>query len=432
MTPTKDSKRRIALAVAIKDPTLQARAAIGYGRRYPYWETDSGRVTALEAALGALPLDDVPLRTMLQGLLVTHLINGFEPEEATRRDSLAAEVSGLLSNSTTPDDVLLAAGQTRVYDCIEDPVILDAVSDRLLASAASHNDLRVEATVYFSKALAALDQGRMDALRSSSQRYSAVSARLDDPRERSQAATVQSTIAFVQGQYQLASELSDEALDLGRASGDFNAELIHYAQGLLRAVDQGLAREVLPLLLASTEYQVIASFDAGTALCAALGGDRHEAATRLARLTATGFAAAPRGADYLAPTAFLSHVAMLVSDVDSAKVLDAWLGRTHASVVRIGPVAGWWGPVDHHLGCLAHLLGHHEEAERRLRHAFDIERSMGARPFAARTLAHLAVVVATRSNEAAKTLAHGARTEADAVDAEGVVSEVISILDGMP
>jgi hypothetical protein len=123
---------------------------------------------------------------------------------------------------------------------------------------------------------------------------------------------------------------------------------------------------------------------------------------------------------------------MLVSDVDSAKVLDAWLGRTHASVVRIGPVAGWWGPVDHHLGCLAHLLGHHEEAERRLRHAFDIERSMGARPFAARTLAHLAVVVAARSNEAAKTLAHGARTEADAVDAEGVVSEVISILDGMP
>lgn len=66
-------------------------------------------------------------------------------------------------------------------------------------------------------------------------------------------------------------------MDLGRASGDFNAELIHYAQGLLRAVDQGLAREVLPLLLASTEYQVIASFDAGTALGAALGGDRHEA-----------------------------------------------------------------------------------------------------------------------------------------------------------
>ena len=37
-------KEAIALAVAIRDPILQARAAIGYGRRYPYWETDSGRV----------------------------------------------------------------------------------------------------------------------------------------------------------------------------------------------------------------------------------------------------------------------------------------------------------------------------------------------------------------------------------------------------
>ena len=41
---------------------------------------------------------------------------------------------------------------------------------------------------------------------------------------------------------------------------------MHYAQGLLRAVDQGLAQEVLPLLLATTEYERIASFDAGTAL----------------------------------------------------------------------------------------------------------------------------------------------------------------------
>ena len=423
-------KEAIALAVAIRDPTLQARAAIGYGRRYPYWETDSGRVAALEGALGALPLEDVPLRTMLQGLLVTHLINGFKPEEAARRDSLAAELSRLVSAPTTPDDILLAAGQTRVYDCIEDPAVLAGVADRLLALSATHNDLKVEATACFSKALAALDQGRVDVLRSSSQRYTEVSTRLDDPREMSQAATVRSTIAFIEGRYDLASDLSDEALEHGRSSGDFNAELIHYAQGLLRAIDQGLAREVLPLLVASVEFQVIASFDAGTALCAALAGEHEQASERLARLTETGFAGAPRGADNLAPTAFLSHVAVLVGDIGSAEVLCRWLGRTFATVVRIGPVAGWWGPVDHHLGCLAHVLGRHEEAERRLRRALEIERSMGARPFAARTLAHLAAAVAARSREDAMAIALEARTEADALAAEGIVAEVNGILDG--
>ena len=39
------------LAIALGDPTLQARAAIGLGRRYPYWETDQARIRALEDAL---------------------------------------------------------------------------------------------------------------------------------------------------------------------------------------------------------------------------------------------------------------------------------------------------------------------------------------------------------------------------------------------
>ena len=109
-----------------------------------------------------------------------------------------------------------------------------------------------------------------------------------------------------------------------------------------------------------------------------------------------------------------------------------WLGRTLATVVRIGPVAGWWGPVDHHLGCLAHVLGRHEEAESRLCRALEMERAMGARPFAARTLAHLAAAVAARSREDAMAIALEARTEADALAAEGIVAEVNGILDGMP
>src|SRR6202008_2581347 len=102
------------------------------------------------------------------------------------------------------------------------------------------------------------------------------------------------------------------ALELGRASGDFNAELLHYGQGLLRAVDQGLARDVLPLLVAATDYQQIASFDAGTALCAALAGDDELARASLRRYVSSGFLGSPRGADFWAPTAFFAHTCQLI------------------------------------------------------------------------------------------------------------------------
>jgi transcriptional regulator with XRE-family HTH domain/tetratricopeptide (TPR) repeat protein len=421
-------KEAMALAAAIGDPVLQARAAVGFGRRYPYWETDTSRIAALEAALAELPAEEMPLRTMLMGLLVTHLINGFGPEEASRRDELADELSTVLAAPDAATDVLLAVGQTRVYDCIEDPVALDEVADRLIAVASAHNDLKVEATARFSKALAALDRGRMDVLRASTERYADVSARLGDPRDQSQAATVRSAIAYIEGRYQDAARLSDEALELGRTSGDFNADLIHYAQGLLRAIDEGLAADVLPLLLASTEFQVIASFDAGTAFCAALAGDHDEAQARLSRLVQTGFSGAPRGADFLTPTAFLADTSVIVSDVDAAEAIYGWFRRTRASVVRVGPLAAWWGPVDHHVGCLAQLLGRSEEAETRLGQALQIERDMNARPFAARTLAHLAVVLAGRSRPEAARVARDAITEAEQLAVPGIVTEVRGVL----
>ncbi len=417
-------EQAIALAVAMKEPTLQARAAVGYGRRYPYWETDSRRIAALEAALVELPQDEVPLRSMLMGLLVTHLVNGFRPDEASRRDALAEELSGVVAAPETPTEVLLAVGQTRVYDCIEDPAVLDGVAQRLIELGTAHNDLKVEAVACFSKALSALDLGRMSELRASSDRYADVASRLGDPRDLSQAVAVRSTIAFVEGGYMQAAELSDEALELGRSSGDFNAELIHYAQGLLRAIDQGLAADVLPLLLASTEFQIIAAFDAGTALCAALAGEGDEAAQRLRRMVRTGFVGAPRGADYLAPAAFLAHTCALIGDVASAEQVYGWFDRSQSTAVRVGPLAGWWGPVEHHLGCLADLMGRSEEAESRLRRALEMEQAMNARPFMARTQAHLATVLAERSPTEAARMADEAIAIGERLDAAGVLAEV--------
>jgi transcriptional regulator with XRE-family HTH domain/tetratricopeptide (TPR) repeat protein len=417
-------REAIQLAVTLREPGLQARAAIGLGRRYPYWETDGTRIEALEEALAVLDDGEQSLRVVLMGLLVTHLITGFEPEQARQRDALADELSAVAADSETTPATLLALGQIRIYDCIEDPVSLTRVATRLLESAHLHNDIRVEAGARFAQALASLDLGDMDGLRAASEAYRQAADRLGDPRERSQAATARSTLAFIEGRYDDAGRLSDEALQLGQTSGDFNAELLHYAQGLLRAVDQGLAAEVLPLLLASTEYERIASFDAGTALCAALAGDHRLAQSRLERLVAEGFPGSPRGADWLAPRAFLAHTCHVVGGKREASQLYTALRAVPVRVVRVGPLAGWWGPVDHHLGTLALGMGDADGAERHLRRALAVEEEMGARPFTARTLAALSRVLRSSDPGSAAKAADEALALAREIGAAGVLAEV--------
>ena len=413
------------LAVALGHVHLQARAAIGLGRRYSYWETDQERIQVLEDALAALPESEELLRPTLMAMLVTHLIAGFNVEEARHRDELAAQVRAVTANPNVQSEVLLSMGQTRIYDCFDDPAQLAPTAERLAKVADRHSDLRVLAGARFAQAIAALDHGDLEQLRSRCDQYAEVVDRLDDPRERSQLATARSTIAFIEGSYGDAATLSDEGLHEGQASGDFNASLVHYAQGILRAVDLGQAKEVLPLLVEATEYQNIVGFAAGTALCAALAGDHDRALGALNRFAGSGFEGLPRGADWLAPTAFLAQVCSILGAREHATGLYEALSEQPSTCVRVGPIIGWWGPVDHHLGCLAHLLGSFEEAEVHLLRALSLEEKIGARPFAARTLGALSGLARTRgSDDRADEFMARALALTEALESPGIAEEV--------
>jgi tetratricopeptide (TPR) repeat protein len=255
------------------------------------------------------------------------------------------------------------------------------------------------------------------------ERYGEIANQLDDPRERSQAATVRATIALIEGRYAESEQLSAEALALGQASGDYNADLVFYAQGLQRAVDLGQAAEVLPLLIAADDYQHIAAFTAGTASCAAVAGERDIALDYLDRVMKAGFASY-RGADRLAPTALLAHTAAVLGDATHAEALIEALTSQPSTAVRVGPLIGWWGPVAHHLGSLNRVLGRLEEAEAHLRAALAIEEPMGARPFLARTRAELATVLTLAGSPGADALRAAALADADALGAAGIASEI--------
>jgi tetratricopeptide (TPR) repeat protein len=424
------------LAVALGHAHLQARAAIGLGRRHSYWATDQERIQVLENALSALSDGEGLLRPTIMAMLVTHLIAGFNADEARHRDELATQVRAVATDANVKSEVLLSMGQTRIYDSFDDPSQLSPAAERLAKVADRHTDLRVLAGARFAQAIAALDQGDMAQLRSRCDQYAEVVERLDDPRERSQLSTARSTIAFIEGRYADAAELSDSGLDEGRASGDLNAGLVHYAQGILRAVDAGQAKEVLPLLVDATEYQNIVGFAAGTALCAALAGDHDRALAALNRFAGFGFDGLPRGADWLAPTAFLAQVCTILGAREHASGLYDALSNQPSRCVRVGPLIGWWGPVDHHLGCLCQLLGRFDEAEEHLLRALDLEEQIGARPFAARTLGALSSLVrrrpsiglGSRAEEPDRADEFMARALAltDALESRGIADEIQS------
>jgi tetratricopeptide (TPR) repeat protein len=417
-------RQALALASALGDAPLQARAAIGLGRRYPYWESDANRIDVLEQALSALGDDEPLLRLTVMGLLVTQLINGFREAEAQRRDELADYLAEAADDPSTSDETLSWLGRTRLYDCVEDPFRLERVAGRLTAVGERGNDLRVLAVGRFSQALSALDRGSMTDLRTAADHYGAVALQLDDPRDRSQTATVRSTIAFIEGRYSDAERMTDEAATLGKESGDYNADLVYYAQGLLRAVDLGQAAEVLPLLTAASDYQQIASFTAGTALCAALAGETRLALEYLERLLKAGFASSPRGADRLAPTAFLAHTCTVLGAAEHAEALLAALASQPAVAVRVGPLIGWWGPVAYHLGGLCRVLGRLDEAAAHLRTAIEQATQMGARPFLARSRGELGRVLAMMDSDAAEDYRSSAIAEAGSLGAAGIMDEV--------
>jgi transcriptional regulator with XRE-family HTH domain/tetratricopeptide (TPR) repeat protein len=419
----------LRLAMSLRDPVLQARAAIGLGRRMTHWDTDRERIDLLEAALAALHDDGATLALILKGKLVSLLVNGFTEEDARRRDELASGLAEVASDPTTSDDVLLAIGATRFFDVMQDPDDVVTVARRVAEVATGANDLRVLAGTQFVLALAALDRADGDELRRVvSGSYRELSERLGDPRELGMVATAASTIATIEGRYDEGAELSELALGLGRASGDLNADLVHFSQGLLRGVDLGQTEVLLTLLLAAVDYHRLPSVTAGIALCAALAGDEERAAQALRQHCEHGFDSHPIGADRLAPAAFLAQACGIVGDVRAATLLRAELETSRALAVRVGPMIGWWGPVAHHLGVVCRVQGDLGAAEAHLRRALSLERSMNARPFEARTKAGLARVLMERHTRAdeARRLAEESLLGAARLNAPGLEREVAS------
>jgi hypothetical protein len=104
----------------------------------------------------------------------------------------------------------------------------------------------------------------------------------------------------------------------------------------------GFAAAILPQMLQATDYQRVPMFSSATVLAAALAGEHTVARTTLDRLMSSGLGATPIPAEWLCSMSFLAHACAVIKATQHAADLAQQLINAHTSVVKVGPMAGWW------------------------------------------------------------------------------------------
>ena len=204
------------------------------------------------------------------------------------------------------------------------------------------------------------------------------------------------TTALVEGRYGDAERLAAEAHAIG-AGADPNADTIFLTATVIAGVDLGRGPALVELMRANQDQLVeVPTFMAGFAATAALSGATDLARELLDQHVDHGLRAVRRDLEWLPVMGFLASTASRVGTPDIGREIYDLLSEHPAAAVRVGPIAGWWGPTDHHLGGLCVRMGRLDEAERRLRRALRTSQSMRARPWQARSQLALAELLEHR------------------------------------
>ena len=424
-----DDRFRAALHLAegLDDPVLRARASLGLGSTIHFGRIDSERIDALERALSALDDDHGDLRVAASAMLMRLLAFDRSPAATTRRHQVVAEILAAVDRPDADPDDLMALGAARDAVPVDDPVSLDRVTKRIIAVAGERRDVTAAANAWYGQAWSALERAHAGDWEAAVHEYAGHADVLQLPFEMGVAAMLRGADAQMKGRYGDARRFLQEVRGHGERGNDPNVGFVTTAQSLLLGIDQGRVATMLPKMQAVGEdYKRINTSRSGLALVAALAGDERTARSVLDEFAAERFQIR-WDSEWPATVAFLSHASVLLDDPAYAAPLYQVLAGTPVRGIRVAPLAGWWGPVDHHLGALSTVLGELDRACEHLERALDTSRAMGAAPFEARTRLALAGVFERRGHPGDRAAARAARDDAvamaDRLEAEGIVAE---------
>lgn len=378
-------------------PEHQARAALGYGGRFPWLRagTDEHLVPLLEEALEALGQEESQLRARLLARLAGALRDqpSLEP-----RSSLSREAVALARRLGDPDTLGYALVSMATSTWGPDIDSLIPCADEVKALAEQTGDLERMVQWGWLQHIVWMSVGETARAEEVATTHSAVAEQLKQRSGQWYSTVMRSVLALFRGEFAEAERLADEALELGRRAQGWDAEFSYRILLFSVRREQGRLREVEDLVRASLEeYAGYRSLRCLVALIDCELGRDDQARMQLDELAADDFGMLPRDGEWLFNLSVLAEVAAHLGDRPRAERLYELLAPyAHMNAQLTAEIAT--GSIARYLGMLAASLGRVEDAARHYEAALAANERAGARPWVAHTQEDYARLLLSRGD----------------------------------
>ena len=230
-----------------------------------------------------------------------------------------------------------------------------------------------------------LEAGDMAGVRRELEAVAAVVAQLGQPAQLWYLATIRAMVALLEGRFEAAATLMDEALELGRRAQSWEAGIYHGLQAFALAAARGRLADVeVPVRGLVEEYPTYPVCRCALASLHAQLEDEAEARPVFESFAAEDFANLAFDEEWLCGMTLLAETCSFLDDRGRAEKLYTLLSP-YADRVAVSVPDVCTGSVERYLGILATTLGRFDDAARHLEAAGERNAAMGARPWLAHT-----------------------------------------------
>jgi DNA-binding SARP family transcriptional activator len=361
-----------------------ARAALGYGGRYPFARAgpDSRLVPLLGEALSGLGEEESVLRVRVMGRLAAALRDQPSLEPRSSLSSQAVEIARRLGDKVALADALMSQF-TATWTPDAERLLPVAEEVERLAEEAGDPERAFQAS--FLQYVACLTLGLRERVANLMEKHRALASGLKQPALQWWSLVMRSVWALSRGDFAEGERLADEALQVGESAQSWDAGFSYRMTLFILRREQGGLEEVEGLIRSSIdEYAGYRSFRCLIPLIECDLDRPREAARTLDELATDGFSALPPDAEYLFCLSALSEVAAHLGDTERAEALYRRLEPYgHLNALASGEVS--IGCVARYLGLTAMAVERWSDAEKQFEDALEINARMGARPWVAHT-----------------------------------------------
>jgi DNA-binding SARP family transcriptional activator len=382
-------------ARALGSARLLALAALGYGAAHQMagGVVDEAVVRLLEEALVAVGASDPALRARLLARLAIEL--SFS-EQRERRAELSGEAVQIARSvgDTSGLGFALVARHWSLWGPRNVQERLQAAND-LLGLAERSGDERLAMQGHRWRMMDLLELGDMDAVDIEIDAYAQIAARRKRVSDALYVHMYRAMRLLFAGDFDAAQVEGNEAARVGERVQDTNTGNATLLQALMFRRERGrLERLEGPVRYYAERFGTIPGWRCVLAWLLAETGRPDEAHETLDAFAAGGFRSLPLDGIWLGAVAYLAEAAAVLGDPTHAAALHDLLEPHADRNIAIGWASTCAGSASRHLGLLADLLGHREEAIERLETAVAMNERMRARPWVVHAQVDLARVLA--------------------------------------